>query len=115
MTFDHVLVVGAGQMGGGIPQVVAGSGRRVSLYDAAPGAVECGLAAMRHSLTRLADKGGGHRRVVGQREVILATRAWKHPARPRTVIRSWPRWSSNWRNYSGDGVTSRSPVVDVIL
>jgi 3-hydroxybutyryl-CoA dehydrogenase len=58
VTFDHVLVVGAGQMGGGIPQVVAGSGRRVSLYDAAPGAVECGLAAMRHSLTRLADKGG---------------------------------------------------------
>jgi 3-hydroxybutyryl-CoA dehydrogenase len=58
VTFEHVLVVGAGQMGGGIAQVVAGSGRRVSLYDAAPGAVERGLGAMRKSLTRLAEKGG---------------------------------------------------------
>jgi 3-hydroxybutyryl-CoA dehydrogenase len=45
-------------MGGGIAQVVAASGRRVSLYDAAPGAVERGLAAMRKSLARLAEKGG---------------------------------------------------------
>jgi 3-hydroxybutyryl-CoA dehydrogenase len=56
--FEHVLVVGAGQMGGGIAQVVAGSGRRVSLYDAAPGAVERGLETMRKSLGRLAEKGG---------------------------------------------------------
>jgi 3-hydroxybutyryl-CoA dehydrogenase len=56
--FEHVLVVGAGQMGGGIAQVVAASGRRVSLHDAAPGAVERGLAAMRKSLDRLAEKGG---------------------------------------------------------
>jgi 3-hydroxybutyryl-CoA dehydrogenase len=55
---EHVLVVGAGQMGGGIAQVVAASGRRVSLYDAAPGAVERGIAAMRTSLDRLAQKGG---------------------------------------------------------
>src|SRR5579864_7024310 len=58
MDFEHVLVVGAGQMGGGIAQVVAGSGRRVSLYDAAPGATERGLGAMRKSLTKLAEKGG---------------------------------------------------------
>src|SRR5947199_135622 len=58
MRFDHVLVVGAGQMGGGIAQVVAVSGRRVSLHDAAPGAVDRGLAAMRDSLTKLAAKGG---------------------------------------------------------
>ena len=45
-------------MGGGIAQTVAGSGRRVSLYDAAPGAVDRGLEAMRKSLTRLAEKGG---------------------------------------------------------
>src|SRR5262245_23122209 len=45
-------------MGGGIAQVVAASGRRVSLYDAAPGAVERGLGTMRKSLTRLAEKGG---------------------------------------------------------
>jgi 3-hydroxybutyryl-CoA dehydrogenase len=56
--FEHVLVVGAGQMGGGIAQVVAVSGRRVSLYDAAPGAVERGLEAMRKSLGKLAEKGG---------------------------------------------------------
>ena len=45
-------------MGGGIAQVMAASGRRVSLYDAAPGAVERGIAAMRKSLERLAEKGG---------------------------------------------------------
>jgi 3-hydroxybutyryl-CoA dehydrogenase len=58
VTFEHVLVVGAGQMGGGIAQVAAASGRRVSLYDAAPGAVERGLEATRRSLTKLAEKGG---------------------------------------------------------
>ena len=54
MEIDHVLVVGAGQMGGGIAQVVAASGRRVSLHDPFPGAVEKGLAAMEKSLTKLA-------------------------------------------------------------
>ena len=58
MRFEHVLVVGAGQMGGGIAQVFAASGRRVSLHDAAPGAVERGLETMRKSLTKLAEKGG---------------------------------------------------------
>ena len=58
MDFEHVLVVGAGQMGGGIAQVVAASGRRVSLHDAAPGATERGLGAMRRSLEKLAEKGG---------------------------------------------------------
>ena len=58
MRFEHVLVVGAGQMGGGIAQVVAASGRRVSLHDAAPGAVERGLEAMHGSLEKLAQKGG---------------------------------------------------------
>jgi 3-hydroxybutyryl-CoA dehydrogenase len=56
--FEHVLVVGAGQMGGGITQVMAASGRRVSLHDAAHGAVERGLETMGRSLTKLADKGG---------------------------------------------------------
>jgi 3-hydroxybutyryl-CoA dehydrogenase len=56
--FEHVLVVGAGQMGAGIAQVVAASGRRVSLHDAAPGATERGLETMRRSLTKLAEKGG---------------------------------------------------------
>jgi 3-hydroxybutyryl-CoA dehydrogenase len=58
VTFEHILVVGAGQMGGGIAQVVAASGRRVSLYDAQPGATEKARAAMEKSLARLAEKGG---------------------------------------------------------
>jgi 3-hydroxybutyryl-CoA dehydrogenase len=58
MRFEHVLVVGAGQMGGGIAQVVAASGRRVSLHDAAPGAVDRALGAMETSLAKLAEKGG---------------------------------------------------------
>jgi 3-hydroxybutyryl-CoA dehydrogenase len=45
-------------MGAGIAQVVAASGRRVSIHDAAPGAVERGLAGMRRSLEKLAAKGG---------------------------------------------------------
>ena len=53
MKFEHVLVVGAGQMGAGIAQVVAASGRRVSLHDPFPGAVERGLAAIEKSLGRL--------------------------------------------------------------
>src|SRR4051794_21955357 len=58
MDFEHVLVVGAGQMGGGIAQSFAASGRRVLLFDAAPGATERGLATMRRSLEKLAAKGG---------------------------------------------------------
>jgi 3-hydroxybutyryl-CoA dehydrogenase len=57
VTFEHVLVVGAGQMGGGIAQVVAASGRRVSLHDPLPGATDKALAGMRKSLSKLAEKG----------------------------------------------------------
>ena len=60
MRFARVLVVGAGQMGAGIAQVVAASGRRVLLHDAAPGAVEQGLGAIRKSLERLAAKGAAY-------------------------------------------------------
>jgi 3-hydroxybutyryl-CoA dehydrogenase len=56
---ERVLVVGAGQMGSGIAQVVAASGRKVFLHDAVPGAVERGLETMRKSLERLAGKGQG--------------------------------------------------------
>ncbi len=58
MRFERVLVVGAGQMGAGIAQVVAASGRQVLLHDPFPGAVERGLAGMRKSLEKLELKGG---------------------------------------------------------
>src|SRR6186713_3028701 len=58
MELEHVLVVGAGQMGAGIAQVVATSGRRVSLHDPFPGAIDRALAGMRRSLEKLAEKGG---------------------------------------------------------
>jgi 3-hydroxybutyryl-CoA dehydrogenase len=45
-------------MGGGIAQVVAASGRRVSLHDAQPGATEKALGVMEKSLAKLAEKGG---------------------------------------------------------
>jgi len=57
MRFERVLVVGAGQMGGGIAQVVALFGRTVLLHDAVPGAVERALATTRRSLEKLAAKG----------------------------------------------------------
>ena len=58
MTFDRVLVVGAGQMGAGIAQVVAASGRTVLLHDTLPGASERGLEAIASSLGKLHQKGG---------------------------------------------------------
>src|SRR5437763_514679 len=45
-------------MGGGIAQVVAASGRHVSLYDAQPGATDRALDTMRKSLGKLEEKGG---------------------------------------------------------
>ena len=56
--FEQVLVVGAGQMGSGIAQVVAASGRRVALHDAQPGATERAMATMEKSVAKLAEKGG---------------------------------------------------------
>ena len=58
MKFEDVLVVGAGQMGGGIAQVIAASGRHVALYDAQPAAADGAIEVMRKSLGKLAEKGG---------------------------------------------------------
>jgi 3-hydroxybutyryl-CoA dehydrogenase len=58
VSIDRVLVVGAGQMGAGIAQVVAASGRQVSLHDPVPGATERALDTMARSLAKLAEKGG---------------------------------------------------------
>ena len=57
MQFQRVLIVGAGQMGGGIAQVMAASGRSVSLHDTVPGAAERALETMRGSLGKLVAKG----------------------------------------------------------
>jgi 3-hydroxybutyryl-CoA dehydrogenase len=56
--FEQVLVVGAGQMGGGIAQVAATAGCRVSLHDAVPGATERALETIGKSLAKLQEKGG---------------------------------------------------------
>jgi len=58
MEIRRVVVIGAGQMGGGIAQVVAASGREVALLDSQAGATDRALDAMRRSLGRLAEKGG---------------------------------------------------------
>ncbi|MFL5981507.1 MAG: 3-hydroxyacyl-CoA dehydrogenase family protein [Gaiellaceae bacterium] len=71
MDFEDVLLVGAGQMGGGIAQVVAASGRRVSLYDAQPGATERALATMQKSLTKLEEKGGAPAKGVLERVTVV--------------------------------------------
>jgi 3-hydroxybutyryl-CoA dehydrogenase len=73
MRFEHVLVVGAGQMGGGIAQVVAASGRRVSLHDAVPGAGERALETMRGSLEKLSEKGGSPADEVLSRVTVVDT------------------------------------------
>ena len=57
MSFERVLVAGAGQMGAGIAQVVAASGRDVLLHDTFPGAVERGLESIERSLGKLAREG----------------------------------------------------------
>ena len=54
---ERILVVGAGQMGGGIAQVAATAGLDVSLVDVDEPSLERGLAAVRKSLARLHEKG----------------------------------------------------------
>jgi 3-hydroxybutyryl-CoA dehydrogenase len=56
--FEHVHVAGAGQMGSGIAQVIAASGRRVTIHDPVPGATKRALTTIRGSLEKLAEKGG---------------------------------------------------------
>jgi 3-hydroxybutyryl-CoA dehydrogenase len=71
MEFEDVLVVGAGQMGGGIAQVVAVSGRHVALYDSQPGAAARAVEVMRKSLGKFAEKGGPPVEDVLQRVTIV--------------------------------------------
>lgn len=57
MEFKKVLIIGAGQMGSGIAQVVAEGGLTVSLQDIKPEYVAKGLAAIEKNLNRNVEKG----------------------------------------------------------
>ena len=55
---QKLIVVGAGQMGGGIAQVAAAADLDVTLVDVGEAHLERGVAAIEKSLTKLAEKGG---------------------------------------------------------
>ena len=57
MANEHVLVVGAGQMGAGIAQVALTAGLRVTLVDVAKDAVDKGAGRIRSGLGKLREKG----------------------------------------------------------
>ena len=57
MANEHVLVIGAGQMGAGIAQVALTAGLRVTLVDMAKEAVEKGAGRIRGGLGKLREKG----------------------------------------------------------
>jgi len=57
MANEHVLVVGAGQMGAGIAQVALTAGMRVTLVDVTKDAVEKGAGRIRSGLSKLREKG----------------------------------------------------------
>lgn len=52
-----IAVIGAGAMGSGIAQVALDAGHRVALYDAAPAALERGIASIDSAYRRLLEKG----------------------------------------------------------
>lgn len=57
MTISRLMVVGAGQMGGGIAQVAAQSGIEVLLHDVSPAFAEKGLKTIEKNLSRSVEKG----------------------------------------------------------
>jgi len=56
MAIERIMVVGAGQMGGGIAQVAAQAGLQVVLNDLKPEFVQRGLSVMEKILTRNVEK-----------------------------------------------------------
>jgi 3-hydroxybutyryl-CoA dehydrogenase len=54
---EHILVVGAGQMGSGIAQVALQAGLRVTLVDASQAALDKGASRIRAGLQKLLEKG----------------------------------------------------------
>lgn len=57
MSLDHVMVIGAGQMGAGIAQVSLQAGLQVTLVDSALAAVEKGAERVANGLSKLVEKG----------------------------------------------------------
>jgi 3-hydroxybutyryl-CoA dehydrogenase len=57
MDFRTITVIGAGQMGSGIAQTLAQSGRQVTIYDIDHSAVNRGISSIEASMSRLVSKG----------------------------------------------------------
>jgi len=81
MANEHVLVVGAGQMGAGIAQVALTAGLRVTLVDVAKDAVDKGAGRIRSGLGKLREKGkideGAERAALGRLATSTAAREVK--------------------------------------
>lgn len=73
-------VLGAGQMGSGIAQVLAASGLEVQLYDVANGALDKGIAGIDRSLRKLAEK-----KALSETPEAIVARI--HPVRELAAIR----------------------------
>lgn len=61
MDIKTVAVIGAGTMGNGIAQVFASSGYNVKLRDVGEPQIERGMANIRKSLAKLAERARSHR------------------------------------------------------
>ena len=81
MANEHVLVVGAGQMGAGIAQVALTAGLRVTLVDVAKDAVDKGAGRIRSGLGKLREKGkldeGAERAALGRLTTSTSAREVK--------------------------------------
>ena len=81
MANEHVLVVGAGQMGAGIAQVALTAGLRVTLVDVAKDAVDKGAGRIRSGLGKLREKGkldeGAERAALGRLNTSTSAREAK--------------------------------------
>ena len=106
MSFDRVLVVGAGQMGAGIAQVVAASGREVAApRQRSPGAVERGLEGDRGAASaKLHEKGGPE-----PDEVLARDHAGRRARRGRPADRGDRRERRGQEERSSAPPTRRCP------
>lgn len=68
MTIEHVFVIGAGQMGGGIAQVCAQAGYQVTLHDLNEEAYDRGFKVITKNLERNVEKG---RMTEEEKETVL--------------------------------------------